>query len=120
MYTLDRGISKLKTDKFEFYVERVELPGVDYFFSKALDVLKAHYIKPLTTYVTLHDTYLQCTESLNDGFSIPQASKSFLEDEITNLVDRSILSEAILISLLLYPMQVSFDDIILRKEPKTK
>ena len=92
MYTLDRGISKLRTDKFEFYVERVELPGVDYFFSKVLDVLKAHYIKPLTTYVVLHDTYLQCTESLSDGFSIPQASKTFLEDEITNLVDRSILS----------------------------
>lgn len=115
MYILNRGVSKLKDKDFEFYVERVELPGVDFFFSKVIDALKAHYIKPLTTYITLHDTYLQCTESLKDGFSISQAVKTFSEGEITNLVDRSILSEAIIISLLLYPMEISFDDLILQK-----
>jgi hypothetical protein len=77
MYTIIQDITKLKTEKFEFYIEQVELPGVDYFFGRVLDVLKAHYIKPLTTYIVMHNTYLQCTESFSDGFSIPQAFRTY-------------------------------------------
>lgn len=115
MYTLSQDVSKIRHPAFECYIEQVKLPGIDFFFGELLRGLNIRYIKPLTTYIVLHNTYFQLTEELADGFSIPQAFRTYKENEITNLLHRNVLSEAIVTTLLINPRKISLEDVIIRK-----
>lgn len=68
----------------------------------------------------MHNSFFQLTEHLVDGFSFPEAFKTYQEDCINRLINNTVLSEAIIISLLINPSHISFEDIILRvyKEKK--
>lgn len=77
MYTLSEAVSKVVGPSFEFYIEQVKFPGVDFFFGELLKTLKSRYVKPMTTYAVLCNNYFQLTETIKDGFSIPQAFRTY-------------------------------------------
>ena len=120
MYTLKNDVTKLSIKEgVQIYVEQSQAPGFDFFFGKLLETLDISYIKPYTTYFTMHDTVLQFTECLSEGFTYPEVIKTYNEDFIQNLINKDVFSEAILVSLLINPSSIGFSDIVLRSNRRT-